>query len=155
MMPPNNASTCASTTTLARNRPLRTVWLDLLNQRSLQSPDSANMTYTPISGPLEVGKDLEDIVAHVFVENAQAEVNFFVGIKVSFDGVTFQGFTNGAPEEILLVESNPNGYFISPVFTDRSKLGRFIRFELGLSDNGNGPYMGIFSVSVALRFAGQ
>jgi hypothetical protein len=70
------------------------------------------------------GLEIEDIVAHVAASEIDAGFEYRVGIQSSLDGLKWSTSTN------LLAFSGAS-QIISQPFTDRTKFGRLLRFELG------------------------
>ena len=147
-----NDQTTTTTAMAFRGRSTRIVEFKLEADKVFRT-NGAAYVWIPISSFIEIGVQVEDIVAHLQVEDASDVAKFKakVGFTRSLDGLK----EYDSPPNEILGESNGNGYFISSAFNTRTKFGRFLRFYLGLADAGDGAQTGRVTLRVDLKTWGQ
>ncbi len=102
-------------------------------------------------GPVfqDIGPYVEDIVVHVFGQNATSQFNYTIRAQYSYDGETWVDFANPIANATA---GNVNKYVISAPYAVRADFGRFIRFQVEVNDNGTAVEAAQLSASVAFRF---
>lgn len=130
----------------------RLLVLDLVTDQYFKTTGGgATVDWHVISGPLRLGEQVEDITAHVWAFNTDANFKYRVVARGSYDGVHW----GSVPTVDLLSETVASDtYTIGTAVTDRTKFGRYIRLLLGLTDAG-AVQEGHISISVAIKFWGQ
>lgn len=102
-------------------------------------------------GPVfqDIGPQLQDIVVHVFGQQATANFTYKILAEYSYDGELWAAF--GAAL-VTVTAGNVNKYTLSAPYTTRADFGRHLRFLVEVNDNATAVEAAQLSVSVAFRF---
>ncbi len=102
-----------------------------LCDRKFESDGDSNYDWFPV-GPIfeDFGTKVVELQVHMLCREKSAGLKFKVRSQLSFDA---QEWIVG---EDIIAEQTASGYAIGAIYTNRAKLGRNMRFEIGVNDAG-------------------